>query len=601
MQRIQSILHPLLGLLLLFQIGCSESKKNDDSSRLLALMGMAGNSLGIEIMEPVGTLVSVTFIDSATGNPIAMSDGELAQVRLSGDDGDKVMTLDRVQSDSFQVADGFLNVALREDVVPAEERPVRFSIVVQAPGYIGTSRKVTLSTIGEHAFTIPMVSLNNVPSGVAVAENTSATASESGELADSVFLSTTPTEETSGTSASVTAKAGTVVRDANGDPLRGQITTRLTFFSSESQSSLLAFPGGLSDVTFASDENGESSEGAFISAGMPVLSMTDEFGNVANRFDPPVSLDMVIPGDTIDAVTGEPLAVGSTIPFWNYNQGDGTWEYAGLTKITGTNSDGNFMAVFDGMDQLTGKKRKYSARNADWRIKKCPLNITIAGNEAGVPLKMVTTITYKETDPSVLTVLGAKGYSGSWDLPRGNSTANYWVSTAYSPPHSWDLNKYAIQVFFGTTLVGAKSAEMYVRDAGTCDSVVESIDVSLPETVPVNLVDTRVRCDCEDDAIGDLNARINGPIWYRKMECDADGQWWQSDCQWKHGGWINENGDGTIHGLKLGTQYQFRMRFQSSLYEDRWLNTEMTTESGTDNATIDNLTRKFEFTYCPDE
>lgn len=258
---------------------------------------------------------------------------------------------DKVEQTRFETSDGHFSVVLKKGVEPAINKPIQITVVANAEGYFATSTSLNLTDSKHDSFVMKMVSMNAAPEGIAVASTNADAAG--GKLNQPLTLSAT--EQNSKTLASFALKPETVLRDANGQPLSGQLQTHVGYFSNTTARSLEAFPGGFTPIV---TQNGQDGNGYFVTGGFVSVEITDENGRKASQFSQPADITIQIPKDTINPETGKQVAPGDTIGIWSYDPNTGKWVGEGQGKVSGPDANGNF--------NVTYQASHLSYWNIDW-------------------------------------------------------------------------------------------------------------------------------------------------------------------------------------------------------------------------------------------
>lgn len=425
---------------------------------------------------------------------------------------------------------GVMAFALREGTTPTEASPVRFTVVMEAEGYITTSQPFTISEIGNFEFVTEMVALSNPPEGVVTTVVRSGQTSANGTVTTPVVVQT-PTEPNTGGSAAIVVPANTVITDASGQPLTGPLTASVAYFNNQDDESMAAFPGGLSNVTLETAEG--ISEGAFITAGFTSIEITDGQGRKARNFSQPIEIGMSIPENTINPETDQPVQPGDAIPLWSYNPEDGSWVPEGTVTFERSGAAGK---DGDGFVPTTSIVARFQARhlsywNLDWFARypagTCTLSdggatFNIVGNDSGVPL-----------------MLEFKARNGGYYVPTKNLYGDN-DPTLFNFPKS--LRNVLVTIKDGNTPVGSTTL---TRPCGTTST----INVNVPPRNYVD-VDINVQVTCPSGVI-----RPSAYLYYMKQGTSM----YQS-------AYINV-GVGRLSRLELGEMYTVLTYY---LENDQW-------------------------------
>jgi hypothetical protein len=335
-----------------------------DDAQALSI-GVSGASFCWETLA-VPT-ISGTILDAATAETV--SD---ATIKVVGDDADLVGQAD--DEGYIDVENGRYNFSLTSFPTDGE---LNIILVASADGYMLNNKPMKLNESGEYDATIRLTAIDNVPEGAAGKQDTSGQMTEQG-LVDTLTVSVEDTAQTK-VKAAVSIPQGATIKDKDGQPLSGQLTTNVVFYNNTTETALDAFPGGLSQAS-VTDENGES-DGAFVSGGFFAMEVTDSEGKLAHDFsDNPIEVDMEMPVDTINPDTGEAIKTGDSIPIWSLEPESGEWQKEGTGEVGELNPEtGNYKISF------TAEHLSYW--NLDWfSTDSCNTSIEIVGNDLSLPI-----------------------------------------------------------------------------------------------------------------------------------------------------------------------------------------------------------------------
>ena len=254
-------------------------------------------------------------LDAKTNYPIMQE----INVSLQGPSSDQI-------SSDLGLADGYLkanNGQILLNFSSGKIKPgnVDLTIVANTSKYIPSSVRLTDLTGTNVSFEVLLVSIEESPKGVAVKEVKAGTADDTtGELQEDVYIMTDTTEEIE-TEAVISIPEGTVMKDNNGEILKGSLQATVAYFTPNNKESLASFPGGF-DVNI---EN-TNQTGQFVTAGFISIDIFDENGKMAETFENnDLLVDMEFPEGLINPETGQPLKEGDKPPVWSYNKTTGKW------------------------------------------------------------------------------------------------------------------------------------------------------------------------------------------------------------------------------------------------------------------------------------
>ena len=294
----------------------------------------------------VNRSISVVVLDANTDDLVSAS----LTLTVRDDDGILAADVEDTNGDSvssFSTTNGVVTFAY----AAAAAVPQTLVVIVEGSGYITSSAPVDITGDGAVNITVHLTRLADLPTGAESAADMSGSADAGGSTA-AVLNVSTPPEDTTSSTMTLDATAGTTIVDGNGDPLTGDLTVTLVYYNNQDEEALQAFPGGF-QVDLESNEVGaEEDDVSFVTAGFAVVEIQDENGNIATDFTPDLMLTIEIPGGTINPETGLAVAAADTIPVWSYDPENGQWQFEETGVIAGPDVDGNFSVTF-GTDHLS--------------------------------------------------------------------------------------------------------------------------------------------------------------------------------------------------------------------------------------------------------
>jgi hypothetical protein len=137
----------------------------------------------------------------------------------------------------------------------------------------------------------------------------------------------------------------------DGTPLSNNLTINLTHYDADQNESLDAFPGGFaasasnpqdfvdSGVSTLDGANAVDGDGfVFQTLGFASIVVTDDAGNVAENFNSPLDLTMMIKNDAFNAAANRNYQAGDTVPIWSFDPVEGEWQFEQVGNIVGNGS-----------------------------------------------------------------------------------------------------------------------------------------------------------------------------------------------------------------------------------------------------------------------
>ena len=483
-------------------------------------------SLKVKIdFSPVSTVISGQFINIKTEATISQKN---IKVTIQTDSANVIVDLLGEPKTEFSIDDGFLTFGISEGVIPSKEAAINMTLMISTEGYISTSKTLLITDTKNINFTIKMVELIATPAGViAKIDNNGQTDSTGVLLADLIVQ--TDNEPETGTAAGISIEKGTIIKDENGNPLLGTLTTSVIYYNNQSDESLESFPGGL-NVVIEKDSVGEQSEGIFVSAGFIAVEIIDEAGNKAASFDPAIKISLEIPPNTINPKTKQYIQNGDNVPIWSYDSKTGKWTFEYLGTVGSSSSlmrgNGNFSITFPA--------NHLSYWNMDWHIPgKCNSGIiTVAGN----PDQLHLDIKIKRQQGG--------GYMFRWNPDP--SDPNH-ITILGAPPDF----PVTIEAYYLGSEVGSLDIDNLCQYTGT-------LNVELPQAKPKIDLDVKINAYCEN--YPNLEIKPTMPIYLRKLPAE----------QYRYCGYM-DLGHIKIPGVEIGAEYQFK-----GVYEGKSADTTLT-------------------------
>ena len=463
-------------------------------------------------LEPINTVVSGQIVDAATGELV----DEEVTVHFTGQNSDAVIDVYSDPMSQQTVEGGLISFGIKNSIVPSESSPVRFTVAAEAPGYLEGSETVVLRSTDGEQFTLHIVDEDNPPEGSSSTQDAGGQADSQGSFSSTIEVET-PEEEQSRGKASVKVNQGTVASDASGNPLTGQLTTKLTYFNSKSERAMKALPGGVD-----SGPNGKP----LVTAGFASINIEDQNGKKAKTFSNPIDIGLQVPADMTNPETGQQVQSGETIGVYSYEPGDGQWVSEGEVTLGEEQPDGTFK-ITHAADHLSYYSLGFTGVNS------CATGATINVNRNG------------NTGPLDVNVSG-EGISKDYTVTSGNSSV-----TLQDAP--------AMSVQASITVPGGTSTQ-------TIDLCSGSYTFSLPEP-PNELLDVTFNlvpvCSNPDEGVR-VESIPSFVVYYRKT--DAQG------VSWSRGGKVEwtfndetknlEKGTLKIDGLEENVTYTFKTTYE---------------------------------------
>ncbi|MBK9291587.1 MAG: hypothetical protein IPM52_08170 [Bacteroidetes bacterium] len=278
----------------------------------------------------IKTTIDFHIKDAATGEFLGSDASRDAIIIISGKDAQGVLDPvgGRLKDNTVKVNRGMaaIGISPAPAYTPSADKPVQFSIVVMAPGYLTMTRQISITQTGRHFVEVTMVKLNNTPNGVTATQQSGAANVQNG----TVTASSTVTLPQVNTNLSI--PQGLVMKDANGNPLQGDINVTMVHFDPTEAQALNSFPGGLMPTVKRS--NGQVQQGMFYTASFVAIEIIDQYGRVAATFENgTLLLTTPVNSQVFNPEVNGAVAPGQTVGIWSLNENTGQWQEEGSTTI----------------------------------------------------------------------------------------------------------------------------------------------------------------------------------------------------------------------------------------------------------------------------
>lgn len=469
-------------------------------------------------LPAVETTFSGQFIDAESGEVIDQQD---VAVTIKG--ADKSAVIDPILFESIgqaTVEDGFMDLALREEVTPSTGAPVRFTVAANAEGYIANSKTFVVKETGRRGFTVRLVDADHPPQGVSVKSNESSGSTDSdGTVTEARTVETDPDPQ-SGGGASFTVAEGTRVFDADGNPLQGALSSTLAYYSNQSDKALAAFPGGFEDVTVEMVDGEEIDGGTFVSGSFVSAEVQDGAGRSAHQFSEPVDVSVTVPEGTYHPEKGRLVQEGDVIPLWSYDEEAGVWKQEGSTTAAKHRGVTLQRASEGGALTASFEASHFSYWNLGWHSppeQSCAAGLTldVTGNESNAA------VTYR---------FSGSGYTTEVESEQSTVSVNGF-------PQSLG------QLTATATYEGEQVGQQEISQPCGANSGFQLSGMPSGEELVTVEIDVSITCDQQE-------VRPSTDFRYRRV--GAGGAWNTATL---------ENGKATVEGLKLGAEYEVSVTY----------------------------------------
>jgi hypothetical protein len=304
---------------------------------------------------PRTTSVRVEFIDQLSRNLVTNQ----FVIKFFGRNKNDVISDVNVPLSEMTVKDGIAYFSIKDNIIPSTQNPVEIVIVTQNSQYHSTSSRLIITKPGSSTFSVNMLKIQaSYPSNTGISKNEQSfgnVALPSG--------TTTNIIATSGgaLAATLTVPAGTILRDANGNILSGNVTTQITYFDAVRPTAIPSFPGGFSVTT---NTTGTVS---FVTGGFAAINMSVN-GVPVESFSNNATVRIQVNPNTRNPITGTTVRPGDIIPMWSYNESTGSWKFEGNYSVNSAVGSGGQTLYVEKTDVT-----HLSWWNIDWYFNPCPV------------------------------------------------------------------------------------------------------------------------------------------------------------------------------------------------------------------------------------
>jgi hypothetical protein len=298
---------------------------------LLGLTVACRNPLdGVDLRAhaPIATgIIDIQLYDPA-GNSLPKS----SQVTLIGPDASKIVTI--LSTTKYSVnADGLLRLAVLPSLAPSRERPIQFTLVIEADGYLTIVQPIIVTSRNRLTRTLRWIDPARPPRTLAagrIYKNTGADGATSGPVA---LLTPSPPQSTD--KASVLLDPGVRLLDRDGKPVAGPITLT-TLYTNARELTTSQVPGGgtLSNVRSRDSKADPGTCRVLSMAGSVTLESYSAAYRLAYSSSQPMVCYMDLNPATINAQTGHPVQPGDSIPLYSYDAVTRQWQQEKASMVT---------------------------------------------------------------------------------------------------------------------------------------------------------------------------------------------------------------------------------------------------------------------------
>ncbi|MEM1094893.1 MAG: hypothetical protein AAGJ10_09845 [Bacteroidota bacterium] len=385
MKRLSALTSSAFALLLLLA-GCDVSTLSDDIEDALQV------SIVIPPIETSGTL---QILDAQTGESIT----QRVAVEFTGPNGDLVVDQFLFEPIPLITTEtGVVTFALPDGLTYSASDPYRITARILSDGYLLAQLSFAIPEKGQYEVEANLVQITNPPAGVAVVSQPSGTTDNSGTT--QVATTVSATENTTGSTATVSIPSGTQVTGASGQPLTGGITTQVVYNTAQTQQAAAVASTNTVNTTVTSSD-GSTQQGSFTTLGTVQINITDASGTAAAALSQALTVGLPLPDAAVNPATGQPYAVGDVVPIFVLQEASNTWAEFTSASVAGKSGGEPVMGTV--VSSATGE-------TVVWEITNPAL--TYLAGQFGGSTSLTLNLTGK-ADENVRVTIAAAGYSES--------------------------------------------------------------------------------------------------------------------------------------------------------------------------------------------
>ncbi len=413
-----------------------------------------------------------------------------------GRDAANVVT--NLNTKKFKVSkDGLSIVAVSPEIVSSASKPIQFTIVAEAEGFTPVVRQLVFTSKNNQDYWLPIFSKQNPPSGVSANEFPLAS-TNSGISTTSISTTTNLKKQEN---ASVSLRAGTVLKDANDDLVSGDLRLLVHHFDASTYGFLPT--GGV--AAYPVDKTGKTLDNPFDFmrlAGSVSVVLSNAKGQLVKTLSQPLTVAMELSASLINPTTGSAIKAGDIIPLASYDVEANRWMIEDDSRVERDAQTGKLVATFS-VSHLT-----YFV--AGWRRDICRVGPTFSIKSQ---LKGVDLVYYCQLQ----------------NADNGKVFREYWLS--YNNGSSFTVNyvprevervklvAYAYDNVFGGNRTTALATSAIV---GLCEAKQLTLDLSALPVPPVISYSLTVTCPA-----GKTLDEASMPAEFRVQYSEPDKNNWQ--------------------------------------------------------------------------
>ncbi|OYU93075.1 MAG: hypothetical protein CFE21_21875 [Bacteroidetes bacterium B1(2017)] len=269
--------------------------------------------------KPADSYIEAQVKDANTGKIIS----DNITIQIIGTHTDKITNFEGEAKTLYTKKGPSVYIGLKK-LVPSQENPVDFKVLISANGYLKTSQNIRMTSLSALPIDIFMVKLSDLPEG-ATAKQSNVSTKADGAVAQNQVVAV----QNGSLATNLNLSEGTIGKDNQGNIVSGILQTTMVSFSGGSAEARKSFPGG-NTITMAETSTGEKNvRGSLIPKSFVSIEMKNSEGKKATTFNKNLGINIEITEKTINPYTKTIAKVGDKFPVYTYNEDLGTWKYDG--------------------------------------------------------------------------------------------------------------------------------------------------------------------------------------------------------------------------------------------------------------------------------
>jgi len=510
MKNVKQLILCTFGALLLFA-ACNTDPLNNAIDEFSPIISI----------KPIQTSGIITLQDMNTNELI----NGAVTVTFSGPGADAMVDMYSDPVERVTVENGFMNYYVSNDVIPTTDDPLKVTLNITKDGYLPLTKTISIADTGSAGFRMRLADKNNLPKGITKQTKAQTTAdATTGQTADAISLVATNTGADGSSQDSTQAQiaAGSILTDANGTPLTGQLTSTVTHYSP-------ADPQAMSYLQSLNEEMSTPDSAATL-IGLTEVEITDASGHRATGLQAgqAKAKQKVAAGphmqSSLQCEAGQTLI--SSKSEYNFNAppnfyivSDGKGYIKSSDKIQGT----TYSVCIDGVPE------KYSLLTDKVQVKNIDLTINLNGNDK---YTVYTIFTY--------------GYSQDYSYISKRRHFVPWINDPEYPV-TYDLTFYLPTPYETSIEVGGRN----------------SFTIDLPEATPKTHVN--VALQCKDPSKKVRVQELPYDVLYRKVGSNGDWNFaTNTQAEYNRITRALESGSFDLAGVERGASYDVKVAYDNT-------------------------------------